>query len=282
MRIINQWLRKIGDLSWFAIIAFGLYSIISFAIIFFFLSCYSPGNGLSVKTPDFLISLHFSASVFISLVYGDIVPLGISKFFTIIEGLFGIIFITILISKIVSLRQEKMITKMYQQNYTNLFQDIREETGEHRREMNDLTRKYVNNQKDEELKKEMTQQFNSKRGFFRIMSSQIGGLWGFLKTEKETESIIFKELNVYYFEKIMHTVWITIKDVRQSLIRIQFCKFFLNAKGRGNLRLLLKNTSRLNEWIFKNYKSDDIKIKHKDIKEILRDIEINYPLFLRK
>lgn len=233
----------------------------------------SPSNGISGEKPDFLIALYFSASAFVSQIFGDIVPLGASRFLAVIEGLFGLLFLTILISKVVSARQESMIVRMYHLSYINFFKEQRDNIGEQRLVLRDISTRLTQNPTDEEVLADARAQLNRHgTGPFRYLASLIGGLYGFLVHEKGREQLILEELDVYHFERIMHTLWITAREAQLALKRLEQSGFRLNSRGRENLRRYLIDTEKLSDWIGNNYQSQEISERKGDVNECIQSM----------
>ena len=62
----------------------------------------------------FLNSIYFSFITSFPIGYGDVVPVGIGRFFAVIEGITGLIIYGIVISKLVSYKQESILNELYE------------------------------------------------------------------------------------------------------------------------------------------------------------------------
>ena len=91
-----------------------------------------PGNSLNVGGkvifPDnegFVNSLYFSFITATSLGYGDVVPIGISKFLAGFEVIIGLIVYGVLISKLVGVKQEVLLEEVYNISYEEIIDRLR-------------------------------------------------------------------------------------------------------------------------------------------------------------
>lgn len=92
--------------------------IAGFGLIYAALAALSPGNGLSGFTPssqaDLLLnSVYFSFITATTTGFGDLAPLGLSKTVSVIEIILGMIMFGIVISKLVSFKQEVILNEIY-------------------------------------------------------------------------------------------------------------------------------------------------------------------------
>jgi potassium channel LctB len=93
--------------------------IVLFGVVYFLISLTSPGNGLygsnSTKfTGSLLSSIYFSFVTATSTGFGDIVPVGISRAISIVEIICSMVIFAIVISKLVSFKQEAILDEIYE------------------------------------------------------------------------------------------------------------------------------------------------------------------------
>lgn len=109
---INTKLGGIIDKTSYLNLFYLLISIILiFSTLFYFLN--SSGNGTNKPNLKFYDALYFSVATISTLGYGDISPVGFSKFLVMIEVLFGLSLTAVLIGKISSERQSTKLTLIY-------------------------------------------------------------------------------------------------------------------------------------------------------------------------
>ncbi|MCG2718846.1 MAG: ion channel, partial [Nanoarchaeota archaeon] len=90
-----------------------------FAFIYYLLSFFSQNQLLFLGEPlnhsfnDFFTILYFSFITLTATGYGDVIPLGISRLLVIVEIFFGLAVFGLLISKIISARQQRIIEELY-------------------------------------------------------------------------------------------------------------------------------------------------------------------------
>ena len=119
-KVTSLFKRNILDiLSFKKIFTIYLSIIITFGFLFFLMGSFSPDNGLRGFSPisggDFLInSIYFSFITATSTGFGDITPLGISRFFAVTEVISAMSLFGIALSKLVSVKQDKIIGEIYE------------------------------------------------------------------------------------------------------------------------------------------------------------------------
>ncbi len=123
--------RLIDRTSFSQVFTLWIVIIIIFSLIYFFLASL-PGNSLNVggeivqyNTEGFINSLYFSFITATSLGYGDVIPMGISKFLSGFEVILGLIIYGVLISKIVGVKQEVLLEEVYEISYEEVIDRLR-------------------------------------------------------------------------------------------------------------------------------------------------------------
>ena len=116
---LNAILKMIDSTPLHKILVLWLALIFSFSIIFFFLS-FSDSNalyylGIPVEKgfEGFLSALYFSFVTATTLGYGDIHPVGLARLFSVIEAIIGFFILAFFVSKLVSIKQEKLLRMVY-------------------------------------------------------------------------------------------------------------------------------------------------------------------------
>lgn len=101
--------------------------IFIFAISYYFLIPYDNGiiyNPKSSKNVSFLNALYFSVVTFSSLGYGDIQPIGWSKFISVIEVLLGLAMMGIILAKITSRKLSYHVRRLFSSDAQKRFDVI--------------------------------------------------------------------------------------------------------------------------------------------------------------
>ena len=121
----------LDKISFSQVFTFWIIIIILFSIIYFLLA-HAPGNSLSMgerliipNTDGFFNSLYFSFITATSLGFGDVVPVGISKFLSGFEVIIGLIIYGVLISKLVGVKQEVLLEEVYNISYEEVIDRLR-------------------------------------------------------------------------------------------------------------------------------------------------------------
>ncbi|MBN2142717.1 two pore domain potassium channel family protein [Candidatus Woesearchaeota archaeon] len=126
--VILDFLDKI---SFTHIFLFWIILSFSFGILFFVLSLH-PANALAYRDSfiefnfqGFMNTLYYSFITVTTTGYGDITPHGISKFLAILEVICGVIIQGLVVSKLVSFKQETILEEIYNINYEEAFTNYR-------------------------------------------------------------------------------------------------------------------------------------------------------------
>ena len=123
-----------------SVMFFGI--IIGFGILYFSLTIYLPDHGIvsNSKQINLLNSIYFSMVTITSLGYGDIIPIGFSQMLAVTEVIFGLFIFGLILSKIVSVRQQKIINNMYSNLQIMHLRTYRDRLRELRKEIRTLSR----------------------------------------------------------------------------------------------------------------------------------------------
>jgi hypothetical protein len=123
---------RLDTLSYSAIFIIWGCNLFFFACIYVFLS-YSEGNGpveitsYATLSEKFLSSFYYSVITATNTGYGDILPIGISRFFAALEAFLGLFLFALFMSKLVSRRQDVALRQMHKISFENSFHTIRED-----------------------------------------------------------------------------------------------------------------------------------------------------------
>jgi len=143
--------RVIEKTKFSQVFTFWLIMIILFGMIFFLLG-YVPENSLTyadkMMSPSwdgFFNSLYFSFITATSLGYGDVAPMGISKFLAGFEVILGLIIYGVLISKLVGVKQEVLLEEVYNISYEEIIDRLRSGLYLFRADVNRMLEKIESN-----------------------------------------------------------------------------------------------------------------------------------------
>lgn len=138
----------VDELSYRSLLALWVLAIIVFACIYFGLS-YIPGNGLttldSLTDPfaRFLNALYFSVITGATVGYGDILPVGASRFFASIEGILSFILLAVFVSRFSSRKNDAALHHIHTMSADTAFNDIRHGLFIARKDLDTLIKKVL-------------------------------------------------------------------------------------------------------------------------------------------
>ncbi|RLJ07473.1 MAG: hypothetical protein DRP13_03840 [Candidatus Aenigmatarchaeota archaeon] len=266
-----EWIDK---LSLKVIFILALVVIIIFSFIFYILTYISPENGLSNtdKKTTILTYLLFSVSSFFSASQNKIISLGISSVLSLIEIIIGYLFLAIIISKIVSFKQDKIIKSIYSLNFHKEFHEFRIELQRLRKEIRKTANQILwedNNWKllNRYFKKECDENYIKK------ISSLIRGVYFYMRREIEKTPILLSEIRDFEFERLLNSLHLSLNELKKSINK--FNQKGYNWKSRyllKKIQLLFKYVNLICDLINENTDSINIKNKIKEIKRLEKEI----------
>ena len=124
-----RFMDRLNNLSYHAIFALWAGNIVLFAGIYVVLS-YAPGNGpdlAGATDARFWNGLYYSVITATNTGYGDILPIGISRFFAALETISGLFLFAVFVTKLMSRRQDIALRDVHRISFENTFHNIRED-----------------------------------------------------------------------------------------------------------------------------------------------------------
>ena len=269
----EKFFEWIDSLSLKVIFLLALLLIIIFSFIFYILTYISPENGLShIDKTTILTYLLFSVSSFFSASENKIISLGISSVLSLIETIIGYLFLAVIISKIVSFKQDKLIKSIYSFNFHKEFHEFRIELQRLRKEIRKTANQILwedNNWKslNRYFKKECDENYIKK------ISSLIRGVYFYMRSEIEKTPFLLSEIKDFEFERLLNSLHLSLNELKKSINK--FNQKGYNWKSRyllKKIRLLFKYVNLICDLINENTNSINIKNKIKEIKRLEEEI----------
>lgn len=132
-RIVSKRLNifeKLIQSSYSQLFTFWIILNATFAALYFALSTYYPAHAPTIPPSlptlyRFLDSCYFSIMTATTVGYGDMVPLGFSKFLVIIQSTSALLIFTVLVGKLVSQRQDTTLHEVHRMTFEGVFYHIR-------------------------------------------------------------------------------------------------------------------------------------------------------------
>jgi len=127
------------------------------------------------------------------LTFLSLTPNGFFEVITLIENLTGLIFLGILISILVSQRQEEIIEKLHLSDFSQRLSKLRKQLHQSRCILGDFTKKIEQNKTYSDIKDEVKEKLYSENNYLKIVGKSIAAIYPYLNTE--IPDIKSKEIN---------------------------------------------------------------------------------------
>ena len=150
---LNRYLRILERVSFTQIFVFWITYMFFFGMIYFVLSLTADhgilyqGTKIAPTVHGFITAEYFSfiTAASASQGYGDIFPVGASRFFAVIEAVSGLILFGVIISKLLSEKQEILLQEIYDISFEEKISRIRSALYLFRSDVSKLIEKIENN-----------------------------------------------------------------------------------------------------------------------------------------
>jgi potassium channel LctB len=129
--VIGRFLDRVASLSFNRLIAIWGAGVLGCGALYWMIEAVGGAALIEAGTPlpatarGFVSSVYFSFVTATSLGYGDIVPVGLSRFVAILEGAGGLLLFGCVISKLVSHRQEILIEEIHRSAFESRLSRVR-------------------------------------------------------------------------------------------------------------------------------------------------------------
>lgn len=151
LRLFTRFIDTIVEFSYQSL--FLLWLLLAVLIgVFYFLLSYIPGEGsVQLANIDSLWSrlwnsMYFSFVTATSTGYGDITPMGISKLLAILQSVLALLVFAVLVTKLVSRRQDIALKQIHKLVFEDMFHNIREGFYIVRKDFDRIIKKIENNE----------------------------------------------------------------------------------------------------------------------------------------
>jgi len=128
---------------WYAIMILGCSAL--YTLLFNIAPEHAPTLTGGTKVAEFFEALYFSVITATSVGYGDIIPQGISKIFAALEAVLGLSLFAILVSKPISERQERTLSRTHKLTLDGMLTTIREGFFIMRKDFDDMMKEANSN-----------------------------------------------------------------------------------------------------------------------------------------
>jgi hypothetical protein len=123
--------RFLDRISFLKIFFAWIFIILIFGVAYWSLSVFIPSHGivgeesLDLSFTGFLNGIYYSFVTATTTGYGDFFPLGFSRFFSALEAIVGYLILGVVISKLVSVKQNSILDELYHISYEEVIERLR-------------------------------------------------------------------------------------------------------------------------------------------------------------
>ncbi len=181
---VPKWFDKLSTLKFFHIFLVWMSVIIIFGLLYFTAqsnTSYLLHNVKETKVNNVMDSIYFSFITATSTGFGDIVPVGIFKIVAIIEIVFGLLLLAFVTSKLVSLKQDVILSEIYDISFHERINELRSSLLVFRQNLN----RVITRIDDKKLKKKELKELYSYISPLEIAITEISMLLS--KKERNVE-----------------------------------------------------------------------------------------------
>lgn len=247
--------------------------IIFFFGIVYFLLAYVPGNSLrysgeviTTNAGGFLNSLYFSFITATSLGYGDVAPLGVSKFLSGFEVIIGLIIYGVLISKLVGVKQEVLLEEVYNISYEEIIDRLRSGLYLFRSDINRMLEKIETDTIKEREIKDLWILFSSLDTTLTNIKQLI--------IPAKSEKYYHKRIDVFRLELFLNSVHLSMKKILELLRTLKTHEL----EWRNDLLVTsieddIKVVREIIEYQSKKSNEKKVSDKLKELKNTINEIE---------
>ncbi len=266
----SQLLELIDRLTLKRIVLHVMILIFVFSIIYWIITWNSPLNGLvSQNKLSFSSFFLFSIMSFFSFNYGDLTAQGVSILISVIEMIFGYLFLGILISKIVAFKQEKITKSIYSIVLEKELHNFRIDLQKLRLNMRSTSNKILwdreknwKNLLDKYFKKE------TDGNYIEFVSTKMVAIHTLIRTEKEKWGVTpIPEVNKFAYERILHSIYLSLNEIKRCIDKFNQKKCnWKSGYFNKKMKFTLKYTDLICAFVLEQAKTEYIT---KTINEIL-------------
>ena len=265
--------KFLDKISFSQVFTFWLIVIIIFAGAYFFLSSW-PGNSLrDGSTPiqynmeGFVNSLYLSFITATSLGYGDVVPMGVSKFLSGFEVILGLIIYGVLISKLVGVKQEVLLEEVYNISYEEIIDRLRSGLYLFRSDINRTIEKI-------ETDTIKHREINDLWILFSGLDTTLINIKNLIKPSR-TEKYYYKKLDALRLELFLNSIQLSMDKILELIRTLK-----THELEWGNELLIDSIEEDLNvveeiiEYQIKKSNEKRVEDKLKELKKTLNEVEV--------
>ncbi len=268
----HRFLDILDRLSFGKIFLLWVLMIVVFGLVFFILSL-DEGNALLYqgKVIDKSIkgifdSVYYSFITATTTGYGDITPQGLSRLFAIIEVLFGVIVSGIILSKLVSVKQEVILEEIYNISYEEVVDRLKNGLYLFRSDVNRTLEKI-------ELGTIKKREVKDLWILFSGLDNSLTNIRNFMIPPK-TDSLYSKKLDTLKLELLLNSIKLSMKKINEFIKSVKSHE--LEWRNELLLTSIYYDIQVVNEIIdFEGKKTSDKKVidRLNELKIIIADIE---------
>lgn len=242
-------------------------NILFFASIYSFLTYFYTQDGLNIASKNLMViikdAIYYSVVTATSTGYGDIVPSGISKLFTVLEMITGVIFTGIVVSKLVSFKQERVLDELYDISFEEKIDGLRSNLFLYRTDLNKVVDLI-------ELEKVSRRKISDLWMNFAVFETTLSDLVSTMSQSVNKKHA--KKIDHFRVELILNSINSSLKKTTEIIILMSTKDIKWKTKEAITcLQSIVKYCQKVKE-LYKNEESVMLKEKLNDMETLIKDL----------
>ncbi|MBN2043084.1 MAG: two pore domain potassium channel family protein [Candidatus Aenigmarchaeota archaeon] len=218
--------------------------IIFFGFVYFTIDAVSPGNGLAVNEESeqgnpLMNSIYFSFITATSTGFGDITPLGASKTLSVVEIVCSMIIFGIVISKLVSFKQEMILNEIYNISFDEKINRLRSALFLSRSDMGKIAEELHEGRRS----RGSIEHFWNTVNNFNETLAEIGIT---MCPAKDSKKDFLKKADNFQLELVFNSISLSLAKMTEMLSHLNASgQFWKNAKNVQSIKSVISSVEKI-------------------------------------
>ena len=265
--------RKFMDfLSFKKIFVIWVCFIFLFGFIYFSLNLASPENGLigfdlTSVTDSLFNSMYFSFIAATATGFGDILPIGLSRTISVIEILCSMIIFAIVISKLVSFKQEAILNEIYEISLDEKVNRMRSALYLSRSDFSRMTDKISEGRSPKTITENLWSNMHTLHEVMVDIRRSIC-------SKKSSKSGFIKSVDDFHVELILNSIMLTLGKLNELLYQMDSVSYnWRSGKNLDGIRSVISVIDSIHDYYVVSKIPTSMSKRLEELKSVKNDIE---------